>query len=1241
MSFSMIWFVSACSSDDGLKIYNNKPEAIITSHVDGEELLEGVEYLLTGQVSDGNHSNEELTVVWSSSAQELCTVGSVGVDGVISCLASFEVSDTEIKLQVTDPEGESVLTSVGILVVETTAPEIELISPVANGSYYSDYLIPFSAIIQDVEDSPEQLLYSWESSIDGTLSISGEADSDGAISDYAMLSQGQHAITLRVEDTTGKVRTADVPIVVGGPNTEPACAIVQPTSENGFVYGENIVFEGTAFDEDINNSLLQVEWLSDQDGVFNTTPANTMGELNFIYDALSIGNHTITLRTEDENGAFCTDTIVLSIGTPPAITIDTPTSGDRFSIEENVLFSGTVADAEDVAGDLSVSWFSDLDGIFSTQGSDSSGNINFSYSGLSAGEHNITITVTDSDSLNATHNLILHINTPPSAPQIELNPQPAYTIDTLNLNVSQDPDMDGDSITYSYEWLKDGLLTNYTNANLPSSATSVDEEWTVRVIPNDGWISGIAGEASITISNSAPSVDAISITPTTAYNDTLLTCSAQISDADETLTPNYIWMVGNATYSGSTLNLSTTAAMPMDSVTCTATVQDSGGLNAVSSANTSIENRPPSVSSISLAPNMAYTDSLVECAGVVADDDGETPTTSVSWSVGSTQIGTGSTIQLDPLTVSPGDVLSCIITAEDAYLGTSSAVVTSTIENTDPVIGSVTLTPESPTQTQTLTCTSIATDIDGGTPTLTFAWSNAVTGATYQSTSTSSNSATLALASIQANTSDEIVCTVTATDSDGGSHVQSQGVIIISELPTFDSSAQITPSVGVYTNTLLTCSAVVTDPEDGVIVPSYEWFVGSLSLGTNQTYVVSAADTDVGDSITCVATAVDSAGNSITSTDDVIVENTVPVLTGPSLGTTTAYNDDVLTCSASIVDPDESLLLSYAWEVGGIPVGTISSLDLATTSAMPLDVVTCTVSATDASGIPVSGSASLTIENRPPTQPTVSISPVSPFAGIDDLVCSASGSLDDDGQTISYSYSWSSSLGQSGAGTTISASMTSDGEVWTCTVTPNDGIEDGSSVSSNVQVTSSGDCTLTWNPNDAAPDIQFSNDNFTVASLASWQSVRANAPKSSGKWYFEVELKENHNDFYFVGVASQSFNLNGCCLGSYGSWGYYIKQGELRGDGNISAQDAWCEQPVCTVGVAVDMDEGEIWWSMNGNWQSSNSTSMGSASFGNVSGTVYPAVSLALNDWDDSHATIHACSAEMLYGPPPGFSAWE
>ena len=54
---SLLW---ACSSEEGVKVYNSDPTATITSHADGSEFLEAVSYTLIGQVSDENHANTDL-----------------------------------------------------------------------------------------------------------------------------------------------------------------------------------------------------------------------------------------------------------------------------------------------------------------------------------------------------------------------------------------------------------------------------------------------------------------------------------------------------------------------------------------------------------------------------------------------------------------------------------------------------------------------------------------------------------------------------------------------------------------------------------------------------------------------------------------------------------------------------------------------------------------------------------------------------------------------------------------------------------------------------------------------------------------------------------------------------------------------------------------------------------------------------------------------------------------------------
>ena len=47
----------------------------------------------------------------------------------------------------------------------------------------------------------------------------------------------------------------------------------------------------------------------------------------------------------------------------------TPTSGDVATAGDTVMFTATVSDEEDIASDVALSWVSDIDGEFSTQGS--------------------------------------------------------------------------------------------------------------------------------------------------------------------------------------------------------------------------------------------------------------------------------------------------------------------------------------------------------------------------------------------------------------------------------------------------------------------------------------------------------------------------------------------------------------------------------------------------------------------------------------------------------------------------------------------------------------------------------------------------------------------------------------------------------------------------------------------------------------------------------------------------------
>ena len=839
------------SSEESIKYYNSTPAATITSHSNEDELLEGVEYTFVGMVSDTNHSTTELNVVWSTDVRELCPQTQPDVEGTTSCRATLSPGETKLKLQVSDPDDAAGLASIDISVQETQAPAITLFSPDTNMQYYADQLIEFSAVISDEEDEATDLQYQWESSQDGVLSISSPPDTDGTISSFASLSEGQHAITLRVEDTTGKISSQDVAILVGGVNADPVCAIVEPTSGQGFTFNQNVTFSGTAIDEDINNSLLTISWESDVDGVINTTAPNSDGEVAFVYDALSMGNHTVTLKVTDEVGGICSDTVLLSIGTPPTLTMINPSSGSIVSQGESVFFEGTVSDQEDIPSDISFSWESDIDGVFSTQGSDSYGNIALGYSSLNTGTHNITVTATDSDGLSAIHTQTLMVNTPPPAPSVSISPATPNNNDDLNAVVIEQPDPDGDPITFSYAWLRDGVLTSHTSTSVPASATSGNETWTIQVTPNDGYIDGDIAQTSVTVTNSAPAVIDVQITPSTPYNDSTLTCVENAVDPDsDPLTTTYEWnntSTGNVLGTGSTVALDSSIASRNDVISCSVTVTDPSGESATNANTTILQNRAPNAPSISISPNPAYLGNALVCTINTTSDPDQDPTTeSYTWRInGTTQSENSNTISTG---FGISDVVECQVVSNDGLLDGVAGSDVLTISNEPPVLTSVSLSPSTPTTSDSITASIQYTDPEGMPVTETYEWS--VDGTIVQTGSTATLDASLF------SKDQNVVVSVVVHDGIIDSAPMDATVTVVNTPPA-EPIIDITPAAPIEQLDDLTCSitSISTDADQDTITYQFSWTVdgqpynGANSTGLSST--VSATETSQGELWAC------------------------------------------------------------------------------------------------------------------------------------------------------------------------------------------------------------------------------------------------------------------------------------------------------------------------------------------------------------------------------------------------------
>ena len=1113
--FGLLYLV-ACDSDKSLTVQNPAPTADIISHDDGSEILEGFVITLTGLVSDSNHTPDQLTTTWVVNGETVCENVIPDEGGGTSCDVVFTTDDTDITLQVKDAENKGGSDSITVVILETEEPVAEIITPESTGVYYSDQKIAFEGLVSDAEDDADLLVAYWESDIDGVLSdVDSIPDSAGTVLGYGYLTEGEHAIELHVEDTTGKPDTESVFITVGPPNSAPLCEISSPEDGAAGPEGELVTFGGTVSDVDVPASYLSIEWSSDKDGVLGSSSPDSSGNVSFPFADLTVNTHVISMTVTDEIGAECVANRTYTVGTAPSITIDAPTDGDVINEGAPITFSATVSDAQDQADVVALDWVVDGSSI-STQGATSSGEATFSDSSLTYGAYNLVVTATDTDGLTDSDQINFTVNGVPSAPVISINPDPATTSDGLSVSIdSPSVDPEGTIPTYTYEWQLGGQAQMaYTTSTLPSSATNKGEQWTVVVTPNDGITDGASASASITIANTAPILSGLSITPTgTVYNDDVLTCAATVTDPDESPVPTFEWTVGGSVIgSSATLDLSQTGVVPDDVVTCTVTVSDSDGATATDVIIQTVSNRAPTLANTSITPNSGITtDTALTCASTVSDDDGESLTPTYTWTIG-TNTYTGDSLQLDSTMSAPGDSITCTVDVADGYGGTATDTASVTVTNTDPVISDVTIGYSGDlTSTTQLACNYSATDADNQTLTPAYTWTNLSTNTQFASTAS-----TLQLTPSIVSPTDVVECSVTVTDTSNGSATLAASETVLNTDPTFITPATVSTN-GTQVGDTWTCYAAGTDQDDGTLTPTYEWQdANGTFVASGSSLTLSSSNSAPNTDLTCVATLTDSLNATATSSASATVTNTAPSFDiaasiSPNSNVVTA---SLLTCTGSASDADgDTPTVSYAWSNsnGTVYGSTGNTLQLTPSTVSPADVVTCTLTATDAAGDTATSSASVTVDNTQPTL-TAQIS-ATDTSNTGELTCSATASdLDDFPTTPTLTYEWFNSNGSLGTANPLQldAAMGVDGDTIECTATATDLSGGSATDTATLTITNTAPVidTISLNPNTIDANTS------SVTCVVSSSDADGDTVTESFEWYVDGNLQSETTNMY-------------------------------------------------------------------------------------------------------------------------------
>ena len=125
-------------------------------------------------------------------------------------------------------------------------------------------------------------------------------------------------------------------------------------------------------------------------------------------------------------------------------------------------------------------------------------------------------------------------NTPPTLDSVSLSPLNPTELDNIICQPGTSSDIDGDTVSYLYSWSIDGQISSNTSQTLTGTDFDRGQQVTCTITPYDGQESGNPiTSAILTIENSAPSIDDVTLTPYNATEESQLSCTpSNVTDAD-------------------------------------------------------------------------------------------------------------------------------------------------------------------------------------------------------------------------------------------------------------------------------------------------------------------------------------------------------------------------------------------------------------------------------------------------------------------------------------------------------------------------------------------------------------------------------------------------------------------------------------------------------------------------------------------------------------------------------------
>jgi hypothetical protein len=653
-------------------------------------------------------------------------------------------------------------------------------------------------------------------------------------------------------------------------------------------------------------------------------------------------------------------------------------------------------------------------------------------------------------------------NTPPVPPRIALEPRHPLGGQPLKLVVLEpSSDADGDPVTDTIAFTRDGKPTGGNEPLLPPSAFHKHERVRVTVTPRDPTGAGPPASDEVVIENSPPGAPAIAFTNDTprvgAPLEVKVTTPAPDADGD-VITYRYRWV-----RDGAPVAIADAGPRQEDGWTASAKVPaselakgqrweveaqayDGEEFGPVVRTQVTVVNTPPPAPVMKFLPARPRTvDGLAITGQQPPDADGDVITYRYSWTRNGQKVDVPPEQAIIPRgTPRKGEKWAVEVIANDGEADSPPARLETVIADTAPGATAVALcdgpVPAGTVPEAKLTRPSI--DPDGDTVVYQYEW-------TLDGRPSPAAKGQTRFSAQPLRKHDLLQVTVTPFDGELSGPVASAQCRVVNTPPGPPTIALEPAEPTALTGVTAVVKKPSVDRDGDAVSYRYAWTRDGLPVPF-ESATIPPSILRHGEAWRVEVTPFDGEEKGEAVVAQARVKNTPPSAPVALLVPEVAGVGQELTCQVKAAPKDadeEPVTLRYRWYRNEklVPVAEGSPL-------LPAGIVRrgekwrCEVWATDGFSESPHVSAELTVRNTPPTAPQVVVEPERPHRR-DTLACRIGvPSVDRDGDPVTYTYAWTKNGKAAPAGadpSRVESSRLTKNDRWKCSATPSDGITTG------------------------------------------------------------------------------------------------------------------------------------------------------------------------------------------------------